>query len=181
MRGIIPNKRGDALSIMIFLAIAFTSIIVLIFMTKVFNDVTTVFKNSTVVQADTKALTQINKVSTGFVPWMGNAFVFLFFSSIFGIIISSFFINTHPGFFIIFLLVTIVTIVLAGILSNVINEFGSSTALNSTYSLYPAVQAIVNNLPLIILITSAIVAIILFSRSGGNNQIWVKISKKHSN
>lgn len=171
MRGIIPNKRGDAMSILIFLAIAFGAIVTLIFMTKVFNDVTTVFKNTTVVQNDTKALTQINKVSNSFVPLMGNAFLFLFFASIFGIIISSLFINTHPGFFIIFLIVIIVTIVLAGILSNVINEFGSNPALSSTYALYPAVQAIVNNLPLIILVTSAIVAIILFSRSGGNTQI----------
>lgn len=177
MRSIIHkrNKKGDAMSILIFLAVAFASIISLIFLTKVFNEVTTAFKNTDMIQGDAKALAQVTKVEGYFVPLIGNGFVFVFFASILGIIVSSFFINTHPGFFIFFLLITIISIVIAGTLANVITEFGTNSALASTYNLYPAVQVIVNNLPLIILVTSAIVAIILFSKTGRNDQLWLKI------
>ena len=171
MRGVLipKNKKGDAMSILIFLAVMFVSIVSLIFLTKVFQGVTTTLKSAEIIQENAKAMEKITQVETGFVPWMGGGLVFIFFGSIFGIIVSSFFIDTHPGFFIFFLIITIVAIVLAGIFANIITEIGEMSDLSAVWAQYPGIQVIVNNLPLIVLITSAIVGIILFSKSGGSN------------
>ena len=171
MRSILKkkDKHGDIISIALFVGFVFAMIISIVVLTKIFNSVSTTLKATDIIANDTKAVTQITKVETSFVPLVSNIFLFIFFGSIFGIIISSFFINTHPGFFIFFLIATIIVIVITAIISNVITSFGESAELVSTWNLYPGIQAIVNNLPLIILVVAIIVAVILFARPGGSS------------
>lgn len=171
MRNLLNDKKGDIPSILIFIIVIFSIIVSMIVGTKVFNSVKDGLKITPLIQNNSKAMEKIDFIDSNFVPLIANGFVFLFFGMILGILISSFFIDTHPGFFVFFIIGGILCVFLSGIIANVITEFGESAQLSDVWNEYPAVKIIINNLPLIIMGVIILTGIILFARqgSGSNN------------
>ncbi len=166
------NKKGDLLSTFYLIGFLFSLIVLIIVGSYVFSNIKNALLSNNLISSNANASQSIMKVGNFFNPLMNTLFLFLFFGTTLGLVISSFFIDTHPGFFIFFIIGLVIAVVFAGIISNIINEVGSVSELQYYYNSYPAMMTIVNNLPIIILAIGLITMIILFARrnTGGLTQ-----------
>jgi hypothetical protein len=111
----------------------------------------------------------IEMVQTKTIPWLDYFFLFAFISTIIGLIISSIYIDTHPALMIIFIILLVVAVILAGIFANAFDAIGNSDSLLSTYNQFTMTKAVMSKLPLILFAAGLLVVFILYgkSRSGG--------------
>ncbi len=84
--------------------------------------------------------------------------------------VLAFMIDTHPVMFFISFLLLFILIVIAGILSDVFNEFAGSGDLNAAYTVFPIMNFIFDKLPVVATIGIALVLVALFLRGQGGSQ-----------
>ena len=83
------------------------------------------------------------------------------------VLISAFFINSHPIFFIFGLLMLVLIVTLTAVISNSYNALESgSTELQTTANLFPLMQNIMNNLPIWATVIGFLTLIILIMKPG---------------
>lgn len=87
------------------------------------------------------------------------------------LLISSYYIDTHPVFYVISLIVAAVLIVFAAQLSNIYDEVRTADGLEDTVAKYPTINLIMQNMPLYIAIMIFLNLIIIYGKvrslSGG--------------
>tara|TARA_R110000751_G_scaffold92965_3_gene181718 strand:- start:4532 stop:5017 length:486 start_codon:yes stop_codon:yes gene_type:complete len=97
---------------------------------------------------------------------MGDVvFLILFCGYILAMILTSMAVNFHPGWFFIFVLLSILGVVIAAPISNAYATISQSEAFNSLISTFPVTDMIMLNLPFVIAIISGILLIITYARS----------------
>lgn len=166
LKKISRNKRGDASSLIIALIVmVFVVGIIALMAGKVIPQLMIFLKTNPTMASDNNTVNTLNLVETKTIPWLDYFFLFVFFGSILGIIISSIYIDTHPVFMIFFVIILVIAIILAGIFANAFITVGESDALSSTYNQFTATKTIFNNLPLILFIVGIIVMIVLYGKS----------------
>ena len=91
--------------------------------------------------------------------------VFLFFAGIAVGIISAFLVASHPIFFVLYFMITIIMVALSTVFANIYYEFASSPTLASFANLFPLGNLLMTNLPVIMMAGMFIIAVVMFGKS----------------
>lgn len=94
-------------------------------------------------------------------------FAFLAFGSLIAIVISSFWLDSHPIFFVVSLLAFIFTFIPLAVLGNVYSNFETDPAIQAAASNFPFMESFFMNLPTIGLVFGVLIIIILYSKFRG--------------
>ena len=166
---ILKSRKCDAPSLIISLVvIIFAIILISLFFSKFFLALVGEMKAMPQFQNST-AQESFTAVEEKTIPFLDYLIWFSFVSIIIGLIISSFYIDVHPAFFIAFIIILIFVTVLAGVFSNVIQTVGQDSQMASTYSQFRITPIIVNNFPAMVFVVGLMVAIVLYGKSRGGN------------
>jgi hypothetical protein len=84
-----------------------------------------------------------------------------------GLIVSVYFIDSHPIFFAVSLVIFLAVLTIGAVLSDVFNDISSNAIFANETATYPMTVFVFNNFPLVILIMGAIVTIMLFAKARG--------------
>ena len=82
-------------------------------------------------------------------------------------LISAFFLNSHPIFFFIGIILLGVALIFGAIFSNVYHQIAEHDELSSSTDNFPIMDLFMKNLPLFILIIFVVIGLILWSKFGG--------------
>lgn len=96
-------------------------------------------------------------------------FIFMIFGSFIAIMISSFWLDTHPIFFIISFLAFIFAFVIYAILGNVYAEFSQTVGVQAAAAQYPLMAAFWNNVGVIGLVFTVLIIIMMYAKMRGKN------------
>lgn len=97
-------------------------------------------------------------------------FIFMVIGSFIAMLISSFWLNTHPVFFIITFIGFVFSFVIYAIMGNIYAAFEQSPGIQPYAADYPLMEQFWMNIPIISLLFSALLIIILYSKyRGGRN------------
>ena len=166
LRKISKNKRGDASSIIIGLVVmVFVIGIIALFAGKIIPMLMSAMKTTSTFAESNNTVNALTTVETKSIPWLDYFFLFVFFGTILGLIISCIYIDTHPAFMIFFAILLVLAVIFAGIFANAYITIGETDAMSATYNQFTATKAIFNNLPLILFVVGLIVMIILYGKS----------------
>lgn len=119
---------------------------------------------------DPATLAAINSY-TGYIQLgLPSTFLIVFFGLLMGIMVSSFFVRSHPVFIPVYILFALVTVIVAVALGNVwgnlkdLEQFAEILALNSTVALMDTIISNIVNVTVVVFILSII---IIFAKPGG--------------
>ena len=104
---------------------------------------------------------------------MDTLTIFIFFGLGIAMLVSAFFIKTHPIFFVVSLILLTFVLLFSAVISNSYQEMGESDALSVEANKYTLTSTVMNNLPTLVLILSALVLIVMFGKSysGGVSEV----------
>lgn len=165
------NKRGDVTDVF---TVAFWLLVIGI---GVFSVMFIVFQitdplRETAIGENNSSLAAISSLENYASFGLPGAFLVVFFGLLLGVLISSFFVKTHPIFIPIYILFSIVSLIVAPILGNVwgnfrdVEGFSELLELNSVTSL---MNIILSNLVLVTIIVFILSLIIIFAKPGGGS------------
>lgn len=95
---------------------------------------------------------------------LDGSFVFILTGLSMFILISAYFIDSSPIFFIVGIIFLIIMIPTTAILSNTFEALGTNNDLSSTYSIFPKMTFVMNNLPLLLGMFLVITIIVLYTK-----------------
>lgn len=100
---------------------------------------------------------------------LDSLFIFLAFGSFVAVLITSYFVESHPIYFVLSLFMLLFSVGLTALFSNIFGEFQTSPLISSAASNYPFLEMFWLNAPTVILIFGAVTAIIILARIKGRN------------
>jgi hypothetical protein len=100
---------------------------------------------------------------------LDQLFVFIAFGTFIAIIISCFFLDTNPIFFIVSMIIFVFQFIIYAVLGNVYAVFATSSDIQATASLFPFMYMFWSNIPIIALVVSILVIIMLYARMRGKS------------
>jgi len=160
------NKKGDIQSIIVAIVMVFIGAILVIIFSKGFLEIVDELQVEAQFSNNTNAMEGLAVVEDNTIHWLDFAVFFVLVSLILGLIISSLFIDVHPAIAIIFFIVLIVAVFLAGQFANIYAEITQDSELIDTSSHFTMTNLILGNkFPLIVLVTGIIVILILYGKS----------------
>ena len=98
-------------------------------------------------------------------------FLLLVIGFFIGTIISAFFINSHPVFFIISFLGLIIMVTISTVFTNAFIEIASTPGLVDTGNQFPITVAVFQNWPILVTLLGGIILIVLFIKRGGGENV----------
>ncbi len=98
---------------------------------------------------------------------MDGLFAFILVGLFIAVIVSSLYIDTHPIFFAIAIMLAIILVPITAQITNMFDAFATNTNIITSANNFPITIQIMRNLPLICLVLIMTVAIILFAKSRG--------------
>lgn len=162
------NKRGDLTTIIILVALLLGLSLGAIVFHKVFYEIT----------EELKGVEEFSNLTTDTIQTTQDAssnlldfFVFFVLVSFFvGLIISSIYIDVHPAIVMVFVILLIIAVIIAGQISNFFYDFVSggqfTTGTTTVAENFPLTSLILGSyFPLIILVIGVIVIVILYGKS----------------
>jgi len=166
MRTIIKNKKGDMPSLIIVLVvIIFVMAVFSLIFSNVFKSILDELEGSGEFPA--ASVTTMNFVEDKTIPFLDYAIFFTFIAIIIGLIISSIYIDTHPALAVVFIIMTVVAILLAGLFANILTEVGETSELATTYNSFVYTKLLITHFPLMVFVVALIVGIVLYGKSRG--------------
>jgi hypothetical protein len=166
----LKSKKGDASSLIIGLVVVIFIIAIISLMAgKVVPQLMNIMKSEPTIAANNNSVAAMELIETHTIPWLDYFFLFVFFGTVLGLIISSIYIDTHPALMIFFIILLVLAIIFAGIFANVFTQMGESSVLSSTYNQFTITKAVFSHLPLILFVVGLIVVIILYGKGRSNN------------
>ena len=99
--------------------------------------------------------------------------VVLLFGAFASIIISAFFIKTHPVFFFVSLLVFVIVLMILPIFSNIAFDVANSTQIKDEANKYPLAVNIINNIGFYAMLAGAIILIVLYAKISTGKDVGV--------
>jgi len=170
LRRIMPrSKRGDIKIVFIIIVLIFMGAIVSVIFHYVFNKMSPLVGEKL---EDVPMGLGINVTGSGGV--LGRAeratnaldyvFIFIFAGSLFGIIVTSFLVRTHPVFFVAYFIIAAIAILVAVPLSNAYEEFEQVSTLSETFTHFRMTSHAMRNLPLYTMITIVISIVVIYAK-----------------
>lgn len=164
----LTSKKGSALiDGVLIVGVLFTMSLFLLFITPILTDFNQgIQEDSTIAQV---AKDQSTYVSTNYPKWWDNAFITIFALLWILTVIASFFLDTHPIFFVVSIVGLTFLFVAAAILGNVFQEISIDPDYQSTTDNYPKMNFIMTHLleMLIVMVATILIALYGKARSGG--------------
>jgi hypothetical protein len=160
------NKTGsvfDLLTVLIFLfVLGITSIIGLLIIQEWDDNI-----DVQDVEWNSQAINVVNVGATAFTT-MDYMFVFLIVGLVVAMGLSAFYIQTHPAFFVISLIVLVLVVFIGAEFSNVFEAFTDSEELSITAASFTWTTALVDNFPIIIMVAGGIFFLLLYAKGRGS-------------
>ena len=161
------NKKGSSVIDIIFVMVFLVVIgLIFFFVNYSFSEV----KDDIIAGGDLGATESANLESyyQGFSSWNDYAVGFIFFGLIIGILVTAYFVDAHPVFFVISLILFIFVIFVGVFVSNAFQEVINETDLAVTKTHFPITIFIINNLIMLLIATFVMMSIILYGKSGNS-------------
>lgn len=108
----------------------------------------------------------LDNVITGFYTF-DTGFLILTAGLFLALLVSAFYIQTNPVFFIVFLIMLILDVFFSPTISNIFLEFGANPSVSGVVNNYPMIIQVFQNLPVIILVFGVLTMVILYARRQG--------------
>jgi hypothetical protein len=165
MKQMLKNKKGDLPSLLIVGVVMFFAFSVLaVFFSYTLNSTMDELVNSGEFSQNT--IDTMTDVQEKTIPLMDFTMMFFFFSAVIGMIVSAVYVRTSPVMVGVFIILLIISVVIAGQLVNMYDELKQTEEIASTASQFSMTNAILGNaFPALILISGVIVLIVLYSKS----------------
>lgn len=157
------SKGNIGLDLIVFLAAVFIFAIVISFTNIIQNDVNDEIQNDDEVPDEIKQISQDTLESSQNI-W-DNAFVFFFMLLWIAMIVTSFFIDTHPVFFVISVLLLFFIVIIAGYMANTYEDFTTDEDLADFAGTFPKMDYIFGHLIQFVLAIFATTALALYGKS----------------
>ncbi len=164
------DKRGGIFDLVLWLAISFIAILFFVFWIYGFNIITETLatidtpilgnENNSVANVSAGIFGKVNSVQTDSLHII--AFVLIFFTGL-SIPITNFLQKSHPVFFVVFLLIIIVSFMTGVYISNQYEDLQSNPVFGDTIAGFRGANFIMLNLPIWVTIIGVLGAIFLFS------------------
>jgi len=169
MLRLLKNKKGDVTDIIM---IGFWLLImgIGIFAIMFFSNSTITPLKDTVIGEDVNALAALNSWQNYSNLAVPGTFLIIFFALLLGVIVSSFFIRTHPIFIPVYILFALISIVVAVILGNVwgnLKDVSEFQTILDTNTITNIMDVIMSNMVLVTLSVFIITLVIIFAKPGG--------------
>lgn len=150
------------MEVLLWVGLSFTFCIVLVFMLYANNVVTsemdTVFNNAQV----TSFFTKMNNIWS----WLDYVLIVSYISFIAGSVVLGYFINSHPVFYVPYMVGAFFVTFVAWIFREVLGEVMSTLpGIQSLYNSFPLTQYFMTNLPYFTLIACVVIATIQYSKA----------------
>jgi hypothetical protein len=165
MKQMLKNKKGDLPSLLIVGVVMFFAFSVLaVFFSYTLNSTMDELVNSGEFSQNT--IDTMTDVQEKTIPLMDFTMMFFFFSAVIGMIVSAVYVRTSPVMVGVFIILLIISVVIAGQLVNMYDELKQTEEIASTASQFSMTNVILGNaFPALILISGVIVLIVLYSKS----------------
>jgi len=170
MKSLIKNKRGILADLVLWLAISFIAVIFFAFWIYGFNSITEklgeidqpILNNpdNTIANVSGQVFGQINTAQTDSLHII--AFVLIFFTAL-SIPVTAFIQKSHPVFFVVFILIIIVSFMMSVYISNEYESLMINEVIGETLSEFTGASFIMLNLPIWTAIVGILGGIFLFS------------------
>lgn len=162
------NKRGDVGDFVIMIISVFVIGLMIYLGANVWDKVDDQLKNSTVLNDTyTNYTGSLAKVEAG-INIMDPLFAVFFFGFYLTILVSVFFLDTHPGYMVFGVIFFIITLLLAMVFSDVFVSMADSNELTNQTSAFPITHFTMANLPIFLVVMGFIFFIVLYaSKRGG--------------
>jgi len=158
----IRGKKGSVVDVVIWVIIAFVTIMFLAMWLYGHNLITTAFVNNPdplIANASADIFTPVNDALGQWLPTIAFIIIVAMFISI---LVSNFLVNAHPVFFFVHVVVTMVAIVIAASISNRYMELLQDPVLGSTLQQFVATNFIMQWLPYWVALLGIFGAIFLY-------------------
>ncbi len=158
------SKKGNvALDLIILIIVIFSFATAGVFLNLMMSEMNTSIQNDTSISVEGKALMQ--EKTTGFPILVENLFLLIFFGLWVVMLITAWFADTHPIFFI-FTAILIVFVTIIGMnVSNTYQEITADAALTASADMFPNINFIMGNLGVVLLVMGFSVIMVLFGKS----------------
>lgn len=169
MEWLLKNKKGDVTDIMtvgFWLLVIGIGIFAVMFM---MFQLVPALKN-TVIGEDANALAGLNSIQNYSNLALPGTFLIIFFGLLLGVLVSSFFIRTHPIFIPVYILFALISIVVAVALGNVwgnLKDVQDFQDVLDTNTITQIMDTIMSHLVLVTLVIFILTLIVIFAKPGG--------------
>ena len=159
------KRKGQAFSdliivVVLLLAVAFAFIII----GKANKEVTDELTASNFSQGVAEAQVIVTNTGADFPALFDNVFLILLVGLWIMLIVSSMFIDAHPVFFVVTIVLLVVVFVLSGLLAGVFQEVMDDTDMGSEAGNYPKISWVFNNFLLVVIIIGLSAAVALYGK-----------------
>jgi hypothetical protein len=159
---ILKNKKGSWVDVFFICAIMFGIAIVILIGWKVMSDVNDEFQTK-LTHSEARTIMQDN---TGrYVNLFDGIFLFVFFGSFIAVIIGSLFLDTHPAFFAISLILLVIICFVVAVFANAYSELEVNPELSSFASDFTYIPFIMEHFVQIVIFMVCAISIALYSKS----------------
>ena len=158
------NKKGNIVDILYLGVIIFTFAILTIIGGKILGDVKDQF-NSTV-GIENSTIERMNMFEEKYTPTFDGLFIFILGALSVVVILSAFFVRTHPAFYFIAVIAMILFIFINAILGYGFNKIATAEEFIEVANEFTVMNFVMGNFPVIMLLISFVIIIVLFSKGG---------------
>lgn len=172
MRSLIKNKKGDIFQLFFLLIIMFIAIIVTILCVKMSTEIDGAFQTAPNYN-DSIYSEKVTNFVVNQSPTIGDMLIlFLFIGGIIGLMVSAIRTNYSPSILFIFLLVSVIAVFVASGIVNIYSGFAQTEALSDIATKFTVTNILFSRYtPLFTCIISAVILILMYSKSGNEIQI----------
>lgn len=160
------NKRGEIFDIILFIVLAFVTVMVLGMFLYGFNTMSSHLTGITSQLPGNKTIGSVAQDTIGNVNNGLDTLKIVAFAIIFGmiltIILGNFLIDVHPAFFVAYLMIAVGAVIVSVPVANTYEELTTSATFGATLSGFTATNYIILNLPVWVTIIGFIGAIFMF-------------------
>jgi len=158
------NKRGNAVEdTLTALVIIVVFAIVSIFGFKMMSEFNDAWQSDPDMTEISKTVTQ--DFTTNYPILYDNAFILLVFMLWIGLMVMSFFIDSHPIFFVLTLLLLIFVFAAAAVMSNYFLDLAETGDMAGTMDSFPKMNWVMSNLLIVIIVIGISTSIALYSKT----------------
>jgi len=161
------NKKGDITDSLSFVIVVIVLAIGFFIIAFIIPSITSGLRNAGV-NSTSEGENAINKLNDFGTQGIQKGFFFVFMGLCISVLISAFFIDTHPIFLFLYIIFLGIAVILAAYLANAYETFSQVPAFNSFYATQGLFTLVVSHIVLITVIVGALSFIIIFSKFRGN-------------
>ena len=158
-------KKGQDVNLLFAIVIFLALGIVIVAGFRVVKELNTAVSRMPTATQEAKDITQ--RVETNYVLWFDILFLIIFVLVFIALIASAFFIDTHPIFFIISMIMVVITGFIGGYIANAYSSFAETPTIQPDASSFVIIPYIFSHYIAIIVVVGIVTLIALFAKLRG--------------